>query len=76
MNIFMYINPRDVQVVVYCCSFSLRYYEVNLEVMRELAGKKLKNKLRSTLYDICEKTGIGSTSCKRQVCSDLHSCFV
>eukprot|EP01114_Cavostelium_apophysatum_P019816 TRINITY_DN6477_c0_g1_i1.p1 TRINITY_DN6477_c0_g1~~TRINITY_DN6477_c0_g1_i1.p1 ORF type:complete len:419 (+),score=82.84 TRINITY_DN6477_c0_g1_i1:118-1374(+) len=43
-----------------------KYYDVNLDVMRELAGKKLRSKLRGTIYDLCAQLKISPTACRRQ----------
>lgn len=40
---------------------------MNSDIMRELAGKKLKSKLRNTLDDLSEKTKIPIGACRRHV---------
>jgi len=43
-----------------------RYYELNDDLLRELAGKKLKSKVRGSVDDFSERLRLSFASCRRQ----------
>ncbi|CAG0882966.1 unnamed protein product [Darwinula stevensoni] len=42
-----------------------RYYSIHDLVMREILGKKLSSRNRKDLDEVCEKTGVSITSCRK-----------
>lgn len=46
---------------------SFRYYAFDDKVMKELAGKKLRPRLRSNLDDVSDKSKVSIKKCRRQV---------
>ncbi|CAG0887394.1 unnamed protein product [Cyprideis torosa] len=60
-DIWMYqIEPESSKFVIE------RYYNIDPRFMREILGKKLGSKLKRDLEEISSRTGVSSSSCRRQ----------